>query len=227
MKEEEWKETNWLDNIKPVKNLPFEDGVFNAYYRAILLRNVEFCKVVTDEDRVTCVNMTNKFIQKALNTAFYIHTNQVDVQDVLTNVDVEYDQEKLFYFLYIVYKELFRRDNPIASTVLTKVRLNEIEEPSKEVFYDFDCKNAWDYLLSNFHLEEFNKNMFSVMWFKYRKRLIKCKANKYEAFVYNLYLKDVKNKSDFTRRRPEKDEYTTRLQRAERGYIDKNIFDEV
>ena len=227
MKEEEWKETNWLDNIKPVKNLPFEDGVFNAYYRSILLRNVEFCKVVTDEDRVTCVNMTNKFIQKALNTAFYIHTNQVDVQDVLTNVDVEYDQEKSYYFLYIIYRELYRRDNPIASTVLTKVRLYEFIEPYKSIFYDFDCKMAWDFLLSYFSQEKFTKNQFGIMWFRYRKILVKCTAKEYEAFVYNLYLKDVKNKTGFTRSRPEKDSYTTIHQRAERKYHNPEIFDEV
>ena len=45
--------------------------------------------------------------------------------------------------------------------------------------------------------------------------------------MYNLYLKDVKNKTDFTKRRPEKDEYTAILQRAEGNKTYKNIFDEV
>ena len=65
------------------------------------------------------------------------------------------------------------------------------------------------------------------MWFRYRKIIIKCKANEYEDFVYNLYLKDVKNKTDFTRSRPEKDVYTAILQRAERNETYKNIFDEI
>ena len=45
--------------------------------------------------------------------------------------------------------------------------------------------------------------------------------------MYNLYLKDVKNKTDFTKRRPEKDVHTAILQRAERNETYKNIFDEV
>ena len=44
-----------------------------------------------------------------------------------------------------------------------------------------------------------------------------------EDFVYNLYLKDVKNKTDFTKRRPEKDLYTAILQRAERNETYKRI----
>ena len=211
-----------LDN-----KLPFEDGIFIAYYRSILLRNVEFCEINSAEDLVKCTQLTNKFIQSALNAAFGIHTGQIDVQDVLKNIDSEYDQEKAFNFLYIVYRELFRKSNPISSTVLTKVRLYEFKEPQKSVFYDFDCKLAWDYLLSYFAQERFTKNLFAIMWFRYRKTIIKCKANEYEDFVYNLYLKDVKNKTDLTRRKPEKDMYSAILKRAERNYFKKEIFDEI
>ena len=211
-----------LDN-----KLPFEDGIFIAFYRSILLRNVEFCDINSAKDLAKCTQLTNKFIKNALSAALAIINGKIDVHDVLKNIDSEYDQEKAFNFLYIVYRELFRRNNPISFTVLTKLRLYEFKEPQKSVFYDFDCKMAWDYLLSYFAQERFTKNLFTIMWFRYRKIIIKCKANEYEDFVYNLYLKDVKNKTNFTRSRPEKDEYTAILQRAEGNKTYKNIFDEV
>ena len=211
-----------LDN-----KLPFEDGIFIAFYRSILLRNVEFCDINSAKDLAKCTQLTNKFIKNALSAALAIINGKIDVHDVLKNIDSEYDQEKAFNFLYIVYRELFRRNNPISFTVLTKVRLYEFKEPQKSVFYDFDCKLAWDYLLSYFAQERFTKNLFKIMWFRYRKIIIKCKANEYEDFVYDLYLKDVKNKTDLTRRKPEKDMYSAILKRAERNYFKKEIFDEI
>ena len=69
----EWKESTWLKDLKIKAALPFEDTAFTTYYRAVLLRNVQFCEVVTIEDRVACVRMTNKFIYQAIETAFGIH----------------------------------------------------------------------------------------------------------------------------------------------------------
>ena len=210
----------------PLENkLPFEDGVFIAYYRNILLRNVAFCEINNDEDLVKCTQLTNKFILNALNAAFGIHTGQIRTDDVLKNIDLEEDEEKAFNFLYIVYRELFRKSNPISNTLLTKVRLYEFKEPEKTVFFDFDCKLAWDYLLSYFAQEKFTTNLFAIMWFRYKKSLIKCKANEYEDFVYNLYLRDLNNKIVLTRKKPEKDVYLAILKRAEKGYFKKEIFD--
>tara|TARA_B100001115_G_C15836648_1_gene418445 strand:+ start:960 stop:1607 length:648 start_codon:yes stop_codon:yes gene_type:complete len=210
----------------PLKNkLPFEDGVFIAYYRNILLRNVAFCEINSAKDLVKCTQLTNKFIQKALNAAFGIHTGQIRTDDVLKNIDSEDDEEKAFYFLYIVYRELFRKSNPISNKLLAKVRLYEFKGPEKNVFFDFDCKLAWDYLLSYFSQEKFTTNLFAIMWFRYRKTLIKCKANEYEDFVYNLYLKDLKNKMVLTRKKPEKNLYLAIFKRAERNYFEKEIFD--
>ena len=210
----------------PLENkLPFEDGVFIAYYRNILLRNVAFCEINNAEDLVKCTQLTNKFILNALNAAFGIHTGQIRTDDVLKNIDLEEDEENAFNFLYIVYRELFRKSNPISNTLLTKVRLYEFKEPEKTVFFDFDCKLAWDYLLSYFAQEKFTTNLFAIMWFRYRKSLIKCKANEYEDFVYNLYLRDLNNKIVLTRKKPEKDVYSAILKRAEKGYFKKEIFD--
>ncbi len=210
----------------PLENkLPFEDGVFIAYYRNILLRNVAFCEINNAEDLVKCTQLTNKFILNALNAAFGIHTGQIRTDDVLKNIDLEEDEENAFNFLYIVYRELFRKSNPISNTLLTKVRLYEFKEPEKTVFFDFDCKLAWDYLLSYFAQEKFTTNLFAIMWFRYKKSLIKCKANEYEDFVYNLYLRDLNNKIVLTRKKPEKDVYSAILKRAEKGYFKKEIFD--
>ena len=210
----------------PLENkLPFEDGVFIAYYRNILLRNVAFCEINNAEDLVKCTQLTNKFILNALNAAFGIHTGQIRTDDVLKDIDSDDDEEKAFNFLYIVYRELFRKSNPISNTLLTKVRLYEFKEPEKTVFFDFDCKLAWDYLLSYFAQEKFTTNLFAIMWFRYKKSLIKCKANEYEGFVYNLYLKDLKNKIILTRKKPEKDMYSAILKRAEKSYFKKEIFD--
>ena len=205
--------------------VPFEDGIFIAFYRSILLRNVEFCEINSAEDLAKCTQLTNKFIKNALSAALAIINGKIDVHDVLKNIDSEYDQEKAFNFLYIVYRELFRRNNPISFTVLTKLRLYEFKEPQKSVFYDFDCKLAWDYLLSYFAQEKFTTNLFAIMWFRYRKSLIKCKENEYEDFVYNLYLRDLKNKIVLTRKKPEKDVYSAIIKRAEKSYFKKEMFD--
>ena len=210
----------------PLDNqLPFEDGVFIAYYRNLLLRNVAFCEINSAEDLVKCTQLTNKFIQKALNAAFGIQTGQLRPDYVLKNIGLEEDEEKAFNFLYIVYRELFRKSNPISNTFLTKVKLYEFKGPEKTVFFDFECKLAWDYLLSYFAQEKFTANLFAIMWFRYRKTLVKCKANEYEDFVYNLYLRDLKTKIVLTRKKPDKDVYSAILKRAEKSYFKKEIFD--
>ena len=105
----------------PLDNqLPFEDGVFIAYYRNLLLRNVAFCEINNAEDLVKCTQLTNKFVLKALNAAFGIQTGQIRPDYVLKNIDLEEDEEKAFNFLYIVYRELFRKSNPISNTFLFK-----------------------------------------------------------------------------------------------------------
>ena len=183
----EWKESTWLKNVEIKTALPFEHSVFTTYYRAVLLRNVQFCKVVTVEDRVACVRMTNKFIYQAIIIAYGIHNEEVEVNDVLKNIVVEYDEEKAFYFFYIVYKELSRRNNPKHLNVLNKVRLYEFKEPFKSIFKDFDCKLAWDFILLDLVTQGLTKNMFAILWFRYRKTLLKCRAKEYREFIYKEY----------------------------------------
>ena len=147
MKQKDWEESLWIKNLNLVTTLPFEDGVFSDVYRSVLLRNVEFCEVVTVEDRVSCIRMTNKFIRQAIFTAFGIHNKEVSIIDVLKNILNDYDKEKSYYFFYIVYQELLRRNNPLASVVLSELRIYEFIDPFKIVFKNFDSKLAWDFLL--------------------------------------------------------------------------------
>ena len=109
---------------------------------------------------------------------------------------------------------------------MNKVRLYEFKEPFKSIFKDFDCKLAWDFILLDLVTQDLTKNMFAILWFRYRKSLLKCRAKEYREFVYKEYLKDIKNKTEFTRRKPEKDVYTSMIQRAERRYSDTEIFEE-
>ena len=129
MKQKNWKESPWISSLKLEKKLPFEDGVFNSIYRAVLLRNVEFCKVITIEDRVSCVRMTNKFIHQAIFVAFGINNEEISIKELINNIKNDNDLEKEYYFFYIVYQELFRRNNPISNTLLKLLRVYKFKDP--------------------------------------------------------------------------------------------------
>ena len=91
MIQKKWKESPWLGSLKLVKRLPFEDGVFNSIYRAVLLRNVEFCKVITNEDRASCIRMTNKFIHQAIFVAFGVNNEEISIKELVKNIKNDYD----------------------------------------------------------------------------------------------------------------------------------------
>ena len=227
MTHKKWKESPWIGSLKLLKRLPFEDGVFNSIYRAVLLRNVEFCKVITNEDRTSCIRMTNKFIHQAILVAFGVNNEEISIKELVKNMKKDYDLEKEFYFFYIVYNELIRRNNTISYQLLKELRACKFQEPFKSLFRSFEAKLAWDFLLFDLAHQKLNENMFAILWFRYRKSLLKCRAKEYREFVYKEYLKDIKNKTEFTRRKPEKDVYTSMIQRAERRYSDTEIFEEL
>ena len=180
MKQKDWEESLWIKNLNLVTTLPFEDGVFSDVYRSVLLRNVEFCEVVTVEDRVSCIRMTNKFIRQAIFTAFGIHNKEVSIIAVLKNILNDYDKEKSYYFFYIVYQELLRRNNPLAGVVLSELRIYEFISP----FKNFDSKLAWDFLLLDLAHQGLNEDMFNEMWFRYKETLFQCESNVFSGFVY-------------------------------------------
>ena len=224
MKQKDWEESLWIKNLNLVTTLPFEDGVFSDVYRSVLLRNVEFCEVVTVEDRVSCVRMTNKFIHQAIFTAFGVHNKEVSIIAVLKNILNDYDKEKSYYFFYIVYQELLRRNNPLASVVLSELRIYEFISPFKNVFKNFDSKLAWDFLLLDLAHQGLNEDMFNEMWFRYKETLFQCESNVFSGFVYKHYLKEFKDPINLIKYNPPKKIYSFILKRAEERYKNKELF---
>tara|TARA_B110001452_G_scaffold64976_1_gene51722 strand:+ start:1063 stop:1746 length:684 start_codon:yes stop_codon:yes gene_type:complete len=224
MKPKQWKESPWISSLKLVKSLPFEDGVFNSIYRAVLLRNVEFCKVITIEDRASCIRMTNKFIHQAIFIAFGINNEEISVKELIKNIRNDYDLEKKYYFFYIVYQELIRRNNPSSSPLLKELRGYEFQEPFKSIFKCFDSKLAWDFLLFDLAHQELNENMFAEMWFRYKGSLLDCPPNKYSDFIFRQYLKDAEKVDNLTKNNKKQALYSLILERAEKRYLHKEIF---
>ena len=224
MKQKKWKESPWISSLKFKKHLPFEDGVFNSIYRAVLLRNVEFCKVITIEDRAMCVRMTNKFIRQAILIAFGINNEELSIRELIKNIKNDYDLEIEYYFFYIVYQELVRRNNPSSNQLLKYLKGYEFQEPFKSLFKSFDSKLAWDFLLFDLAHQELNINMFKEMWFRYKDSLLDCPPNKYSEFIFGQYLKGDEKVMDLTKSSKKKGSYSLILERAEKRYLDKEIF---
>ena len=224
MKQKQWQESPWISSLKLVKSLPFEDGIFNAIYRAVLLRNVEFCKVITTEDRASCIRMTNKFIHQAIFIAYGINNEEISIKELIKNIKNDYDLEKEYYFFYIVYQELFRRNNPSSYQILKELKGCDFHEPFKILFKSFDSKLAWDFLLFDLAHKELNEDMFKEMWFRYKDSLLNCPPNKYSEFVFKQYLKDAKELRDLTKINNKHSLYSLIIERAEKRYIHKEIF---
>jgi len=224
MRQKQWKESPWISSLKLVKSLPFEDGIFNTVYRAVLLRNVEFCKVITIEDRASCIRMTNKFIHQAIFIAFGINNEEISVKELIKNIRNDFDPEKGYYFLYIVYQELVRRDNSNSKQLLKELRDCEFQDPFKSLFKSFDSKLAWDFLLFDLAHQGLKENMFKEMWFRYKDSLLDCPPNKYSEFVFTQYLKDAKGLRDLTKNNKKQTLYSLIIERAEKRYLHKEIF---
>ena len=227
MKQKQWKESPWISSLKLVKNLPFEDGIFNAVYRAVLLRNVEFCKVITIEDRASCIRMTNKFIHQAIMIAFGINNKEISIKELIKNIKNDYDLEKEYYFFYIVYQELVRRNNSSSYLILKELKECGFQEPFKSLFKSFEAKLAWDFLLFDLAHQELNENMFIEMWFRYKGSLLNCSPNKYSDFIFRQYLKNTNNRFDLTKNKEKQTFYSFILERAEKRYLNEEIFKDV
>lgn len=224
MKQKQWQESPWISSLKLVKSLPFEDGIFNAIYRAVLLRNVEFCKVITIEDRATCIRMTNKFIHQAIFIAYGINNEEISINELIKNIKNDYDLEKEYYFFYIVYQELVRRNNSSSYLILKELKECGFQEPFKSLFKSFEAKLAWDFLLFDLAHQELNEDMFNEMWVRYKDSLLNCPPNKYSDFVFKQYLKDAKELRDLTKINNKNSLYSLIIERAEKRYIHKEIF---
>ena len=224
MKQKQWKESPWISSLKLVKSLPFEDGIFNAVYRAVLLRNVEFCKVITIEDKASCIRMTNKFIHQAIMIAFGIYNKEISIKELIKNIKNDYDLEKEYYFFYIVYQELIRRNNSSSYLILKELKECGFQEPFKSLFKSFEAKLAWDFLLFDLAHQQLNEDIFKEMWFRYKDSLLDCPPNKYSEFVFRQYLKKDGKRKFLTKNNKKQGLYSLIIERAEKRYLHKEIF---
>ena len=205
-------------------NIPFEDGVFIDFYRNILLRNVPFCEINTEEDLRSCRTLTIQFIQKAMRMAHGIHTKQFELLFVLNYFDKVVEKDKAFHFLYIMYRELYRKGNSSSQELLSILSKYPLNAPFYSIFNSSNHYFAWDYLLTYFAHSPFESTLFSVMWNRYQKNILKCEANEYESFINNLYLKDAIEKYSILHQETISTDHEFILKRAEMRYSESTIF---
>ena len=206
-------------------NIPFEDGVFIDFYRNILLRNVPFCEINSDEDLHTCRTLTIHFIQKAMRMAHGVQTKQFELSSVLNYLDKVDEKDKKFHFLYIIYRELYRKGNTSSKELLSILSTYELNAPFDCIFKSANHYFGWDYLLTYFAQSPFESSLFSVMWVRYQKSLLKCKTDEYESFVNNLYLKDETDKYSIHLQETLNENHEFILERAELRYVESTIFE--
>ena len=205
-------------------NIPFEDGVFIDFYRNILLRNVPFCEINSEEDLRSCRTLTIQFIQKAMRMAHGIHTKQVELLSVFNHFDKVVEKDKAFHFLYIMYRELYRKGNSSSQELLSILSKYPLNAPFNSIFNSSNHYFAWDYLLTYFAQSPFESSLFSVMWNRYQKSILKCDMSEYESFVNDLYLKDAIEKFSILHQETISTDHEFILKRAETRYSESTIF---
>ena len=205
-------------------NIPFEDGVFIDFYRNILLRNVPFCEINSEEDLRSCRTLTIQFIQKAMRMAHGIHTKQVELLSVFNHFDKVVEKDEAFHFLYIMYRELYRKGNSSSQELLSILSKYPLNAPFNSIFNSSNHYFAWDYLLTYFAQSPFESSLFSVMWNRYQKSILKCDMSEYESFVNDLYLKDAIEKFSILHQETISTDHEFILKRAETRYSESTIF---
>ena len=168
--------------------------------------------------------MTNKFIHQAIFVAFGINNEEISVKELIKNIKNDYDLEKEYYFFYIIYQELVRRNNPSSYQILIELRGCDFQEPFKSLFKSFDSKLAWDFLLFDLAHQELNEDIFKEMWFRYKDSLLDCPPNKYSEFVFRQYLKKGVEGKTLTKNKKKQALYSLIIERAEKRYLHKEIF---
>ena len=206
-------------------NIPFEDGVFIDFYRNILLRNVPFCEINSEEDLLSCRTLTIQFIQKAMRMAHGIHAKQFELSSFLNHFDNEEEEDKTFHFLYIMYRELYRKGHSSSHKLLSILSKYPLNAPFNSIFNSSNHYFAWDYLLSYFAQFPFERTLFSVMWNRYQKNFLNCNADEYESFINNLYLKDASEKYSILHQETISPDHEFILKRAEIRYSESTIFE--
>ena len=156
--------------------------------------------------------------------AFGINNKEISIKELIKNIKKDYDLEKEYYFFYIVFHELMRRNNPSSYQLLKELRGCEFQEPFKNLFQSFDSKLAWDFLLFDLAHQQLNEDIFKEMWFRYKDSLLDCPPNKYSKFVFRQYIKDDDKGRNLTKNYKKQGHYSLILDRAEKRYLHKEIF---
>ena len=123
-----------------------------------------------------------------------------------------------------MYRELYRKGNSSSQELLSILSKYPLNAPFNSIFNSSNHYFAWDYLLTYFAQSPFESLLFSVMWNRYQKSILKCDMSEYESFVNNLYLKDASGKYSILLQETISPDHEFILKRAEMRYIDKAIF---
>ena len=159
-----------------------------------------------------------------MRMAHGIYTKQFELSSFLNHFDKVEEKDKSFHFLYIIYRELYRKGHSSSRELLSKLSKYPSNPPFNSIFKSSNHYYAWDYLLSYFAQFPFERTLFSVMWNRYQKNFLKCDADEYKSFINNLYLKDACEKYSILHQETISQDHEFILKRAEMRYIDKAIF---
>ena len=69
------------------------------------------CKVITNEDRASCIRMTNKFIHQAIFVAFGINNEEISIKELVKNIKNDYDPFAPIYYRWLtllIHSPIFR-----------------------------------------------------------------------------------------------------------------------
>ena len=85
-----------------------------------------------------------------MRMAHGIYTKQFEMSSVLNHFDNEEEEDKIFHFLYIMYRELYRKGHSSSRELLSNLSKYPLNAPFNGIFNSSNHYYAWDYLLSYF-----------------------------------------------------------------------------
>jgi hypothetical protein len=207
-----------------LSKLPFEDGIFISLYSIIILRPILFCDAYNQKNKKKYTANKFKFSQSAIQSAYAIYLDELTPSQIVQEVHQNYNNEKSGYYFYIIYLELSRRKNRIASQFLKLVKASRYPSLFNKIFKTFEHKLAWDYVLIFLVNEEFSIELFTFLWNRYRDTLLICKKKSYNNFISKQYFDNGKKKLEFTDLINTDSHLEFIVNRAEKTYFDINLF---
>lgn len=209
-----------------LSKLPFEDGIFISLYSNILLRPIPFCNADNHKNKKKYTPNAFKFSQLAIQSAYAIYLDELIPSQIVKEVHQNYNNEKSAYYFYIIYLELSRRNNPIASQFLKLVKASHYPSLFDKIFKTFEHKLAWDYVLIFLVNEECSIELFMFLWNRYRDTLLICKKKSYNNFISKQYFDKGEKNLEFTDLINTDSHLEFIVNRAEKTYFDIKLFEE-